>query len=293
MKIVCRRCLDEGKPAALLGEREPFDNPAVFPFSPPCPEHERQFEEALSAKLGRPWHQALAEALDEHVALIVLCNPAPPRLTSRPWPSQFDAAQRLLRLRGKPPFLPPRAHQELCKLAQRWEQDHAELLDSWFQEGIVVAVSRLEMAQRIRLGRRWVRNDAGEIARLRPGDLDVQDGIKWLIAEARAYAKAKALDEPYPSSSRDALTRMAPMKEGSDEPSAQPDDPTWNIEEEMIRATLDSVLTPKQRRLLAHLIEGVDAARLPDLLNCSPATVRVHLHKLREKARQILKIPSA
>ena len=292
MKIMCRRCVDEGKPAALLGEREPFDNSAVFPFSPACLEHERQFEEALSEKLGRPWHQALAEALDEYLTLIVLCNPDPPRPTPLLWPSQFDAAQRLLRSRGKRPFLPTRAHEELRKLAQQWKQDHAELVDKWFQEGIVWAVSQLETPRRIRLGRRWVRDDAGKVARLRPGDLDVQDGIKWLIAEARAYAKAKALDEPYPSSSHDALTRMEPMKEDRDEPRVQPDDPTWDIEEETIRATLDSVLTPKQRRLLAHLIEGVDAARLPDLLNCSPATVRVHLHNLREKAHKILKILS-
>src|SRR5712664_2752527 len=93
MKIMCRRCVDEGKPAALLGEREPFDNSAVFPFSPACLEHERQFEEALSEKLGRPWHQALAEELTEYLTLIVLCNPDPPRPTPLLWPSQFAAAQ--------------------------------------------------------------------------------------------------------------------------------------------------------------------------------------------------------
>ena len=293
MKLMCRRCLDEGKPAALLGEREPFDDPAVAPFSPACPEHERQFVEALSEKLGRPWHQALAEALDEYVTLLVLCNPDPPRPTLLLWPSQFEAAQQLLRSRAKPPFLPPRAHRELCKLAQQWEQDHAELLDGWCQEGVVSAVSQLETPRRIRLKRTWVRNDAGDVGRFRPGDLDVQAGIQWVIAEAGAYARAKALDEPYPSSPQDALMRMESLNGDSDELKVQPDDPTWNTEEERLRKILDSVLTPKERRLLTLLIEGTDPTRLPALLECSPATVRGHRHNLREKARHILKIPSA
>jgi hypothetical protein len=273
----------------------------VFLFSPPCDEHARRFEEALSLKLGRPWHQVLAEALDEYVTLLVLCNPDPPRPTALPWPSQFDAASRLLnlRFRGKHPFLPRRAKQELRNLARDWAQDPAELERGWLQEGIVSTVTQLETPRRIRLGHMWVRNDTGGVAEIRPGDLEVQDAITWIIAKAIAYTKAKALDEPYPRPSTDALTRNLPFDDGRNRRKVQlelqvlPQDRNGEMEPEEVVRILNSMATPTERRLLTLLIEGTDAAQLPTLLNFSSATLRVHRHNLRVKLRRILRPPPA
>jgi DNA-binding CsgD family transcriptional regulator len=221
--------------------------------------------------------------------------------------------------RMPPKFRSPRAQRELRnKARERSRPPHVLLQDEILPPALLEAAARGSTPQRIRLGRKCVKDVDGNVPEVRPWH--VLDGVRywdWLRQEAMRIAAHRVLDKPYPDLPEDALEAK---------PSAQSDRPVLLPPEAILahdtgrklpfvdpeigrckgvplpigpddesiargaalRKLLEAEISPRERELLL-LSEGDPSTDdLAGLLGVAPATVHVMRTRLRKKAMKIL-----
>lgn len=194
----------------------------------------------------------------------------------------------------------------------------AGLLRDWFlPAGILFTLTRIEHPTKVRLGRRWVTDPDGrkrEIIPLR--DLTVGPFRQWFFAETYREAAEAVVDTYLVQTGGDANLRgwssldvltaagageafevgddhrvvfanrytipLVLTRARRDELQGEAEEERQQAIQEMV-AQLTAKASPRQRQLFALLKAGCTKAQAAQALGLAPSTVRVQLHRVREK----------
>jgi DNA-binding CsgD family transcriptional regulator len=152
-----------------------------------------------------------------------------------------------------------------CQLARAGGHDPRRLVKQLAREAAWQALLKAGEPRYVRIGLRWIRDRDGRRRRVAPIDLPFREFRRWWRAET--YRRLRALvkiEEPPPRVSpptRRQPTRRAPAP------------------------SVSAARTPRQRHILMLARRGWTAPQIAAALSLSPATVRVHLLRLRRRAQ--------
>jgi hypothetical protein len=265
----------------------PLDDPRIIGWPALCADHAQEVTAEQVRELGKSREEARAESLELVARLLVLGSPDEELAKVHPDPGslRLKAVQGLIRqsLGGRPACLEnPRAQRALCVVANDSGQSPAVHLEAVvLPAGMLLATSYFSEPRRIRLGRKWLKNEAGKVVGIRPDALDLTSCAQWLVQEAFNGAETQVLGAR--------PQRTVPLNEDVDgcDLGDGPDDLVAFWEQIVL---LDKTATPAERQLLALLAEHEDADDLPALLGKAPSTIRVLRSNLRKKAPELASV---
>jgi len=189
----------------------------------------------------------------------------------------------------------PRAKNALRDWAREEDRNEKELLDDLLPTAVTLALSRRSEPQRVRLAWDWVKDRYGLTASVAPISawLSLDEFEQWLHKEIRNVLEAILLDEAYPKAARDPLDDAEPGRAGDWVRASQQDhmaDAEDRVREREVLEKLPDVLSQRQEEVYSAWKENPDATsmELGTRLGMAPATVRVHKHRVREKAHDRL-----
>jgi len=206
-----------------------------------------------------------------------------------------------------------RAWAELYARAEADERPVSDVMDEILAEALLLVLDTRDRVRRIRVGSStgsfFLREDDGTPVGVRPNDLpysadpDVASGARglfaespylyWLRREVQKAAVAILLGDPYPATDGDDDAWGGPLDLLGDDDAVLADDTADPLallldrdpplEDPRLLAVLERA-TPRQRELLALLVEGGTAAEAARELGMAESTARVQLKRLRDKA---------
>ena len=243
----------------MVREREPLDDPRMVGWPGLCADHAQQVRAEQERELGKSVERARAEGLELVARLLILTSPNGELANVHPEPGslKLKAAQGLVRqsLGGRRACLKnPHAQRALrvaARASGRSPAVHLETLS--LPAGMLVATYDLSEPREIRLGQKWLKNDAGDVMAIRPDDLDLTSCARWLVQEAFSTAETDVLGvEP---------ERAVPLDEAASDHPGTPPDVLTTFREQV--ALLDETATPRERQLLLLLAEHGDTDATP------------------------------
>ena len=251
----------------------------------------QRLAEDLARQLGERWAEQLTAAvraslsplfklLDELFAPGTLDGDLRLVMTKR----DLGALERLaLRLRWY-----PKDPQAVIALKRRTEELGGEAAYSQtFMTAFVLAVGRYQEKQRVRLGRRYVKTDGGEM-RIQPKNLSVDEFWLWLRKETVNAMEADLLDKPYPTGTDDEFEPLPEDLKGESGAESALLLKELQTERREYIARLAALLTPAELELLAVLSEGTKSlTAAAAALNRKPSTVRNQWASIRRKAASL------
>jgi Bacterial regulatory proteins, luxR family len=188
----------------------------------------------------------------------------------------------------------PSARRALHALAVKQRQEKGVLLRQWLApEGLLLASGESDLPQRIRLGKRWVKDQDRKVIDVRPDELPFQWFVRWHIQRAHHHLEGILLDRALVGQRLDPLEtyyeklddqmaknkkRKKPLPDGFFIPS-----PEAILEAQTLMAALASAVSPRERELLFLLLDGASPQEAAAHLGIKRATVDVLSHRLKRK----------
>lgn len=164
--------------------------------------------------------------------------------------------------------------------------------------GIFMALQRMDDLQRIRFGRtEYIVGDDGRPVCLRPKSLPLLKDINepgfwyWLRKESVNAAESYLLAREYPEASQSASVIVVPHDEApllvDEQQAADPLEVMLQAEDQheinRLLAEVQAVVSPRQRQLLAAMLDAPTLAKAAATVGMGPATARVQIFRLRQK----------
>ena len=209
------------------------------------------------------------------------------------WRDKDAAALERLARRFKWEPRGPAAKVALALRAQEVGRERARV--EAMMVGIFMALQRTDEPQRMRFGAEYVVDEGGRPALLQPRKLPFLKDMsepgywRWLRKEAINAAEAWLLGTEYPAKPEPAS--FIPHDEAillhSVRQDADPLEAMIQIEEQdeakRIMAELEAIASPRQRQLLAAMLDAPTLADAATIIGMDPATARVQILRLRRK----------
>jgi DNA-binding CsgD family transcriptional regulator len=149
-----------------------------------------------------------------------------------------------------------------CGLARKGGQDPRQLIKRLAREAAWRALLDAGERRYIRIGKHWICDRQGRRRRVAPMDLPSRQFWRWWRAET--YRQLRALVKEEPPSRVTPPTRRQPTRRAAAPP-------------------LAAARTLRQRQIVMLARRGWTPREIASALSLSPATVRVHLLRLRRR----------
>jgi DNA-directed RNA polymerase specialized sigma24 family protein len=199
-----------------------------------------------------------------------------------------ERAAALRRLaRGKyisPYFANPRVRGVVGRMLVRRlgrEEAWTYIQDKILPTAIDEAVQARHEVRRIRLGRKWVKDDIGDVQTAPAAALLLGEFAQWVFQDAKRIAGENL--------TRDALDHSVPLEHDPPAPASEVCEPEESSEPESKRDrshVLDA-LSSRERELINHVKSGARRYELARLMGVRSSTVRVWLHRINKKVRRV------
>jgi hypothetical protein len=142
--------------------------------------------------------------------------------------------------------LPTRFANPRVRRTLRRNRKSATDVRQYFVAALLLAAQEARQPQRIRLGRRWVKHNNGDVSNLAPVNLMPPEAARWLIQRARQVAERMILDDAV--------------------------------------GPLPSNRSPRERELEALLQRDPNRSRAAAKMGITNSTLRVFLHRVKRKS---------
>lgn len=168
-------------------------------------------------------------------------------------------------------FKEPRARERLRDEARRhgWPRVRTWLRKVVFPQAAVTVADEFEHPRRLCLGtgrdRLWFGDAEGRVVPMRPGQLSVVDGARWIRQAVRAQAAAILRDQA-PAAPTDVRTTPEALRP-------------------LFRRLYQTHLSDRERALVRMWQAGRSTAEIAAALGCTPGAVRQARFRMQQKAR--------
>jgi len=220
----------------------------------------------------------------------------------RSHPQWTAAAQRACR-RVPGLLANPRAREALREWARFRDRSPKAVIDDFAPEAVLLALSRRSEPQRVCLSHGYVKDWHGSVARIAPNSpwLSLGEFERWLMKEIRNALESILLDDAYPKNGRDPLDdaeqvgAVNRVRERQMECTPRVSATMSGDKRRMAVRMLLERLSPREKDVYFAWRDtpGATSAEMGELLGMAPGTVRVHMHRIREKARELYPIGNA
>jgi hypothetical protein len=190
--------------------------------------------------------------------------------------------------------LGPGARRALRELASvRGQGEEVLLRQSLAPEGLLLASGESDLPQRIHFGKQWIKNQTGQVVQVPPDALPFQWYVRWLTLRAHRHIENILLERALSGEGVDPLKAdyetldalLAPRRKMKKPP---PDGlfvpgPETLLAAQTLMTALDGAASPRERQLLALLLDGASRQDAAAQLGITRATVDVLCSRLKQK----------
>jgi DNA-directed RNA polymerase specialized sigma24 family protein len=159
-------------------------------------------------------------------------------------------------------------------------------------KAIDLALDLKEKPRRIRLGKRWVKDERGRAQPIQPTDLLLGEFARYVLQETKKVAGDLLLfgdERVVGSDAFDGPSERLVYDDPSDRgaaPEPEADEACGRRRANLARFMKALPLALRERELLRHLQSGVSPRRAAELMGVRPVTVRVWLHRMKKKYQE-------